>query len=152
MQDEFQREKEDILDTIRKLSKQQALRQLIMTSYIPLDQLSKIERCSEWDEAQDGWRISRLQYAGNRMRAKREGKQGSAASAPDASPMRLRNANVPKDAPPLPDVAKAMAAVYFSYDSSDAAGAENAQQIAEAEAALARQMGGGDVGGAMEIM
>ena len=37
-----------------------------------------------------------------------------------------RNANAPKDAPPVPDVSKAMAAVYFSYESSaEAAGAEN---------------------------
>ena len=119
VQEEFNREKEDILDTIRKLSKQQALRQLIMTSYIPLDQLSKIERCSEWDEAQEGWRISRLQYGGNKMRAKREGKEAD-ATAPDASPMRMRNASGTKDAPPVPDVSKAMAAVYFSYESEPA--------------------------------
>ena len=125
IQDEFAREKEDILDTIRKLSKQQALRQLIMTSYIPLDQLSKIERCSEWDEAQDGWRISRLQYGGNKMRAKREGKESADALAPDASPMRMRNANV-KSAASLPDVSKAMSAVYFSYESEPLEeGAEN---------------------------
>jgi len=132
MQDEFQREKEDILDTIRRLSKQQALRQLIMTSYIPLDQLSKIERCSEWDEATEGWRISRLQYAGNKMRSKREGKGGSSragAPAADASPLRMRASNG-KDAPPMPDVAKAMAAVYFSYESEPA----SEQAAAEAEA------------------
>ena len=35
----------------RQAGAELALRQLIMTSYIPLDQLSKIERCSEWDEA-----------------------------------------------------------------------------------------------------
>ena len=86
-----------------------------MTSYIPLDQLSKIERCSEWDDANEGWRISRLQYAGNKMRAKREDKEAD-ATAPDASPMRMRNARV-KDAATLPDVSKAMAAVYFSYES-----------------------------------
>lgn len=111
---------QDILDTIRKLSKQQALRQLIMTSYIPLNELSKIERCSEWDEASEGWRISRLQYAGNKMRSKRDAKGGGADADADASPMRKRNADVTKDDPPVPDVSKAMAAVYFSYESTDA--------------------------------
>ena len=38
LQNEFAREKEDILDTIRELSRQLKLRQLIMTSYIPLEQ------------------------------------------------------------------------------------------------------------------
>ena len=101
----------------------QALKQLIMTSYIPLDQLSKIERCSEWDEASEGWRISRLQYAGNQMRAKREAKGGREEAAPDASPMRARSLGGGKgDAPPVPDVAKAMAAVYFSYEAEPANG------------------------------
>lgn len=114
-------EKEDILDTIRKLSKQQALRQLIMTSYIPLDQLSKIERCSEWDEANEGWRISRLQYAGNKMRAKRDAKGGAgAAAAVDASPLRMRSARA-KEAPTAPDVSNAMSAVYFSYEADPTA-------------------------------
>ena len=44
VQAEFQREKEDILDTIRELSRQLKLKQLIMSSFIPLEQLSKIER------------------------------------------------------------------------------------------------------------
>ena len=122
LQQEYNREKEDILDTIRKLSKQQALKQLIMTSYIPLDQLSKIERCSEWDEANEGWRISRLQYAGNKMRAKRDAKGSAEAAAPDASPMRARSLGTANkgEAPPVPDVAKAMAAVYFSYEAEPA--------------------------------
>jgi len=30
-----------------------------MSACIPLDQLSKIERCSEWDENNEQWRISR---------------------------------------------------------------------------------------------
>jgi len=132
LNDEFNREKEDILDTIRKLSKQQALKQLIMTSYIPLDQLSKIERCSEWDEASEGWRISRLQYAGNKMRAKREAKGGREEAAPDASPMRARSVgSAVKEAPPVPDVAKAMAAVYFSYEAEPAAADDAGADAAE---------------------
>ena len=42
-----------------------------MSSFIPLEQLSKIERRSEWDEATETWRIARIQYAGNAMRHKR---------------------------------------------------------------------------------
>ena len=41
----------------------------------------------------------------------------------DASPM--RNRTKAKDAPPVPDVAKAMAAVYFSYESEPAPAAED---------------------------
>jgi len=49
VQAEFAREKEDILDTIRELTRQLKLKQLVMSAYIPLDQLSKIERCAESD-------------------------------------------------------------------------------------------------------
>ncbi|EOD32389.1 hypothetical protein EMIHUDRAFT_230328 [Emiliania huxleyi CCMP1516] len=65
VQKEFQREKEDLLDTIRELSRQLKLRQLLMSASIPIEQLSKIERCSEWDDANEQWRISRLHFAGN---------------------------------------------------------------------------------------
>ena len=108
-----------------------------MTSYIPLDQLSKIERCSEWDEASEGWRISRLQYAGNKMRAKQRENKDTQNGGADASPM--RNRTKAKDAPPVPDVAKAMAAVYFSYESEPAPAAEDPM------AAAAAAYGGGNI-------
>lgn len=116
-QNEFQREKEDILDTVRELSRQLKLRQLIMTSYIPLEQLSKIERCSEWDEATEQWRINRLQYAGNKV--KKRGGDGGA----DSSPMRNRKGGSKEDAP-VADISTAMSAVFFSYDPDPEAMAE----------------------------
>ena len=41
VQAEFSREKEDILETVRELSRQLKLKQLIMSTYIPLEQLSQ---------------------------------------------------------------------------------------------------------------
>ena len=93
VQAEFSREKEDILETVRELSRQLKLKQLIMSTYIPLEQLSKIERRSEWDEATETWRIARLQYAGNSMRAKRREPPRAARLArrlADAPPRRRR--------------------------------------------------------------
>jgi len=133
LQNEFQREKEDILDTIRELSRQLKLRQLIMTSYIPLEQLSKIERCSEWDEATEQWRINRLQYAGNKVKRRAEG-------GADASPMRNRKGKQSAKSAEKPalDISKAMAAVYFSYEPDPEAMAEadpEEQAIVQAERA-----------------
>ena len=54
------------------------------------------------------------------MRAKREAKGMRDKIGPDASPMRSRS--VDKEAPPAPDVSKAMAAVYFSYEAEPAGG------------------------------
>jgi len=115
-----------------------------MTSYIPLDQLSKIERCSEWDEASEGWRISRLQYSGNKMRAKRDAKGATGANAVDASPLRMRSARA-KEAPAAPDVSKAMAAVYFSYEADpEAAEGDAAGEMGQMAAQLAMQGYTGD--------
>jgi len=132
LQNEFAREKEDILETIRELSRQLKLRQLIMTSYIPLEQLSKIERCSEWDEGSEQWRINRLQYAGNKVRSKRKGDAGA------GSPMRGRKAaGGAPEGQPL-DISKALAAVFFSYEPDPEALAKadaEDQALVQAEAA-----------------
>ena len=112
VQAEFSREKEDILETVRELSRQLKLKQLIMSTYIPLEQLSKIERRSEWDEATETWRIASLQYAGNSMRAKRR-EPPRAPDSPADSPTRRRGVGAAA-APPLPD-GEGVAGVYFSY-------------------------------------
>lgn len=115
IQEEHAREKEDILDTIRELSRQLKLKQLVMSSFIPLDQLSKIERCSEWDEQNEQWRISRLQYAGNKAKKREEASsKGKGRKTPEQSAAE----------PPLLDAAKAMGQVFFSYAETDAAAPE----------------------------
>jgi len=70
-------------------------------------------RCSEWDDANETWRISRIQYAGNSKKARE--KKEKANAAPDASPMRRRKTKGEEPEGPLPDTAKMMSAVYFSY-------------------------------------
>lgn len=112
-QDEFNREKEDILETVRELSRQLKLKQLLMSACIPLEQLSKIERCSEWDEANESWRISRIQYAGN-ARAKNRG--GRAGMPGAGSPLRSRGDHKKDKGAAAFNAVKAMASVYFSYD------------------------------------
>eukprot|EP00964_Phaeocystis_antarctica_P050881 scaffold29632_cov50-Phaeocystis_antarctica.AAC.1 len=130
LQAEFQREKEDILDTIRELSRQLKLKQLIMSSFIPLEQLSKIERRSEWDEATETWRIARIQYAGNAMRHKRRDPPRSPETGVN-SPTSRRGLDS-GDGPPLPDVAAELSSVFFSYQPDPAA-------LAEEEAALSAE-------------
>mmetsp|Transcript_2008 Transcript_2008/g.5507 ORF Transcript_2008/g.5507 Transcript_2008/m.5507 type:complete len:98 (+) Transcript_2008:2007-2300(+) len=83
-----------------------------MSSCIPLEQLSKIERCSEWDEANESWRISRIQYAGN-MRAQGGRSDGVTPSA--GSPLRRGGVKGEKKGGAV-NVVKAMAGAYFSYD------------------------------------
>jgi kinesin family protein 3/17 len=118
VQEEANREKESILESIRELSRQLKLKQLIMGAFIPLDELSKIERCSEWDDATEQWRISRLQYAGN-PRAKSAGRVSM--SPGQSSPLARRTASATNNDPEqrrdarLFDAAASMASVFFTY-------------------------------------
>ena len=101
-----------------------------MSSFIPLEQLSKIERRSEWDEATETWRIARIQYAGNAMRHKRRDPPRSPETGVN-SPTSRRGLDS-GDGPPLPDVAAELSSVFFSYQPDPAA-------LAEEEAALSAE-------------
>lgn len=89
------------------------LKQLLMSACIPLEQLSKIERCSEWDETNETWRISRIQYAGNARASKGGGRPGGPGAG---SPLRGRGERKKEKQAGGFDAVKAMASVYFSYD------------------------------------
>ena len=113
-----------------------------MSSFIPLEQLSKIERRSEWDEATETWRIARIQYAGNAMRHKRRDPPRSPESQSNNSPTSRRGLDT-GEGPPLPDVAAELSSVYFSYSPDPSALAEEeaamlAEQQAEQEMERAR--------------
>lgn len=55
VQDEFYREREDMLDTIRELTRQIRLRQLIMDTFVPAEDLFKVEKRAYWDGDSDQW-------------------------------------------------------------------------------------------------
>ncbi|KAI9143948.1 P-loop containing nucleoside triphosphate hydrolase protein [Paraphysoderma sedebokerense] len=69
--EEFQQEREDLLSTIRELSKEVKLRMLIINRYIPTEELSWIEAHSDYDDASEKWQIKGVAYAGNNIRGKR---------------------------------------------------------------------------------
>jgi kinesin family protein 3/17 len=60
-----------MLDTIRELSKELKLKMLMINSFVPPEELSKIERKASWDDESQEWRISHIQYAGNYMKKAR---------------------------------------------------------------------------------
>ena len=101
-----------------------------MSSFIPLEQLSKIERRSEWDEATETWRIARIQYAGNAMRHKRRDPPRSPETGVN-SPTSRRGLDS-GEGPAPPDIATELSSVYFSYQPDPSA-------LAEEEAALSAE-------------
>ncbi|KAJ1566037.1 Kinesin-like protein kif3b [Nowakowskiella sp. JEL0078] len=71
LQEEHQREREDLLETIRDLTRELKLRLLVVNSFVPADDLQMLESCAEYDEAAEKWRIAHIAHAGNNIRGKR---------------------------------------------------------------------------------
>jgi len=73
LQQEFQQEREDMLESIRDLTKELKLKNVILTHFVPEEEYHRIEQRAQWDAEEDEWVISRLEFAGNNMRPKRPG-------------------------------------------------------------------------------
>jgi len=67
IQSEFQREREDMLETVRELTRQLKLKSLVIDNFIPPEEQSKIESRAEWQEEEEEWRIPRLEVSGNQV-------------------------------------------------------------------------------------
>ncbi|KAJ3324199.1 Kinesin-like protein kif3a [Blyttiomyces sp. JEL0837] len=83
LQAEHQREREDLLDTIRELSRELKLRMLVMSSFIPEDVLEMLEQSAEYDEAAEKYRIPYIAHAGNNIKGKRSLISGNVLGMPD---------------------------------------------------------------------
>lgn len=67
-QQEQQREKEGIYDNIRSLSRELALCELVINSYIPKEYQTMIERFTAWNEDIGEFQLKCVAYTGNNMR------------------------------------------------------------------------------------
>jgi len=65
LQEECQREREDILDTIREFTKEAKLKSLIIDRFIPIDERFRIEDRTTWDEELNKPTVYRLHLSGN---------------------------------------------------------------------------------------
>lgn len=63
-----QREKEGIYENIRSLSRELALCELVVNSYIPKEYQGMIERFTHWNEDIGEWNLKCVAYTGNNMR------------------------------------------------------------------------------------
>ena len=55
LQSEFQREREDMLDTIRELTRQLQLKQTVLSKFVPPDRLAALEKRAVWEEEEGEW-------------------------------------------------------------------------------------------------
>lgn len=67
-QQEQQREKEGILESIRILSRELALCEFVLKSYVPQEYINMIEGFTQWNEDVGDWQLKCVAYTGNNMR------------------------------------------------------------------------------------
>jgi len=90
IQEEFQTEREDMLDTIRTLSRQLKLRELIIMNFVPAEESRRLEKRAQWDDESDNWFIPRLELAGNQIRPPRRPVSANGLRRPDTEYSRQR--------------------------------------------------------------
>jgi len=68
LQAEFQREREDLLETVRQLTRQLKLKELVVQHFVPPEVATIIEQRATWSEERDAWIVPFLRLAGNNLR------------------------------------------------------------------------------------
>jgi hypothetical protein len=80
LQDEIHREREDLMDRIRELTRDIRLKHLLIDQFIPSFEYMRIERRAEWSDDINDWILPNVEFTGNNIKiqkAKRkEGKDG----------------------------------------------------------------------------
>jgi kinesin family protein 3/17 len=80
LQDEIHREREDLMDRIRELTREIRLKHLLIDQFIPSFEYMRIERRADWSDDINDWIIPNVEFTGNNIKiqkAKRkEGKDG----------------------------------------------------------------------------
>lgn len=67
LQSEFQREREDLLETIRELTRQLKFKDMVVEYFVPPEITTKIKERAIWNEEQDTWTMSSLHLTGNNL-------------------------------------------------------------------------------------
>lgn len=68
MQEIIHREREDLMDRIRELTREIRMKHLIIDQFIPPNEHMRIERRAEWAEDINDWIIPNVEYTGNNIR------------------------------------------------------------------------------------
>ena len=91
LQEEFQNERSDMLDTIRQLTRTLKLKDLVIANFIP-DEFSKgIEKRASWKDEEDCWQIQKLDMSGNQIQgAKRRPISSNKLRRPESEYARQR--------------------------------------------------------------
>ncbi|KAG1658518.1 hypothetical protein FOA52_009861 [Chlamydomonas sp. UWO 241] len=95
MYKEFQREKEDLLESIRMLQDQMQLKDMVIEAFIPPEEVQKVMRRAHWDDEREVWVLERLSDVGKREAAATEKRRPVSAAGsrrPTSSFAKIANA------------------------------------------------------------
>jgi len=68
MQEVIHREREDLMDRIRDLTREIRLKHLIIDQFIPPQEYMRVERRAEWNDEANEWLIPNLEFTGNNIK------------------------------------------------------------------------------------
>jgi kinesin family protein 3/17 len=71
IQDEFTREREAYSEQIRELTRQLKMKSMVIDSFIPVNEINKIELRAQWSDEIDDWILPNFQLSGNELRKKK---------------------------------------------------------------------------------
>ncbi|PNH06269.1 Kinesin-II subunit [Tetrabaena socialis] len=80
MYKEFQREKEDLLESIRMLQDQMQLKDMVIEAFIPPEEVQKVMKRAHWDDEREVWVLERLSDIGKRETASGQSRRPVSAS------------------------------------------------------------------------
>lgn len=82
-QQEQQREKEGILESIRVLSHELALCEFVLSSYVPREYVNMIESFTKWNDDIGDWQLKCVAYTGNNMMRKNMSEEKRGTKEPE---------------------------------------------------------------------
>jgi uncharacterized protein YaaN involved in tellurite resistance len=68
MNDVIHREREDLMDRIRELTREIRMKHLIIDQFIPPSEYMRIEKRAEWADDINDWVIPNVEYTGNNIK------------------------------------------------------------------------------------
>lgn len=71
LKEESQREKEDMLATIRELNRVIKLKQVLLDHFVPPQEVERLETRAQWDDEAEEWMVMGHKITGNSLRPRR---------------------------------------------------------------------------------
>ncbi len=122
LQDEWEVERQDLIDNMQEMDQQLKLRELILSNYVPARWLEVIEKYAHYNEYTDEWNIPGIQYASNNVQPDAKGRPGAeayarqiAANGAQFDPMRPMEGAALGQATAYGEPEKIKENVYFTY-------------------------------------